>query len=73
MKGSASTRSSCTATKVPPRLPTIAFLYLAKHTESFRGLTRDAALARFRALYPPYNPARGMAEYVRINWERYTP
>jgi hypothetical protein len=53
------------------RSPTIALLYLAQHADTFSGLTLDAALAAFRALYPHYNPARGMADYVRINWERY--
>lgn len=53
------------------RSPTIALLYLAKHTDKFSGLTIDAALSAFRALYPHYNPARGMAEYARINWSRY--
>lgn len=45
---------------------------MVKHTDSFHGLTLEAALAKFRGLYPPYNPVRGMADYVRINWERYT-
>ncbi|MBG7614655.1 dual specificity protein phosphatase family protein [Brevundimonas sp. BAL450] len=53
------------------RSPTIAFLYMVKHTDSFRGLTLEAALAAFKGLYPHYSPARGMADYVRINWARY--
>ena len=54
------------------RSPTIALLYLARHTDRFRGLSADAATAAFAALYPPYNPARGMADFVRLNWARYT-
>lgn len=53
------------------RSPTIAFLYLAKYTDTFRGLGYDEALAAFRAIYPPYNPARGMSDYARLNWTRY--
>ena len=53
------------------RSPTIALLYLVKHTDTLSGLTIDAALAAFSALYPPYNPARGMADYARINWVHY--
>lgn len=53
------------------RSPTIAFLYLVKHTDKFAGLSVDDALAAFRSIYPHYSPARGMADYVRINWTRY--
>lgn len=55
------------------RSPSLALLYLAKHTDMFDGLTVDAALAAFRAIYPHYNPVRGMADYVRLNWQRYAP
>ena len=53
------------------RSPTIAFLYLAKYTTRFLGLTHADALEAFRAVYPHYNPARGMADYARINWISY--
>jgi hypothetical protein len=53
------------------RSPTIAFLYLTKYTDRFAGLGIEDAVAAFRELYPPYNPARGMADYARINWGRY--
>jgi len=53
------------------RSPSIALLYLAKHTDILRGLTIESALAAFRAIYPHYNPARGMADYVRLNWHQY--
>ncbi|MDQ0462943.1 hypothetical protein QO010_000691 [Caulobacter ginsengisoli] len=53
------------------RSPTIAFLYLAKHTDRFRGLGHDEALAAFRTIYPPYNAARGMSDYTRIHWDSY--
>lgn len=53
------------------RSPTIAFLYLAKHTDRYRGLDYAAALALFRKSYPLYAPAPGVAEYARMNWEKY--
>jgi protein-tyrosine phosphatase len=53
------------------RSPTIAFLYLAKFTDRFEGLSINDALAAFIQTYPPYSPARGMADYARINWDRY--
>lgn len=53
------------------RSPSIALLYLSRHTDRFVGMGVDDAVAAFRALYPPYAPARGMADYVRLNWDRY--
>jgi hypothetical protein len=54
------------------RSPTIAFLFLAKHTDAYRGNTLDQALTAFRQTYPGYSPARGMADYARLNWDRYS-
>ena len=50
------------------RSPTIALLYLAKFTPTFSGQDLGDALAGFQKLYPPYAPARGMAEFVQQNW-----
>ncbi|WP_174503991.1 dual specificity protein phosphatase family protein [Acidiphilium sp. C61] len=53
------------------RSPSIALLYLLKHTDILAQKNIVAAIAAFQAIYPPYAPARGMAEYVRLNWNRY--
>lgn len=53
------------------RSPSIALLYLSGYTDRFAGMGLDDALMAFRSLYPPYAPARGMADYVRLNWNRY--
>lgn len=53
------------------RSPTIAFLYLAKHTDLFHAQTHEQAMMGFRAIYPHYNPALGMSEYARLNWTAY--
>jgi hypothetical protein len=53
------------------RSPTIAFLYLAKYTDRYRGLDYAAALALFRQIYPPYAPAHGIADFARLNWDKY--
>ena len=53
------------------RSPAIAFLYLLKHTTKFEGLTPDDALSTFGALYLPFRPARGMADFIHLNWQRY--
>jgi hypothetical protein len=53
------------------RSPTIALLYMAKHTDRFRAMSAASAVAEFRRLYPAYAPALGVAEFVRLNWGKY--
>jgi len=53
------------------RAPGIALLCLLKHTDILGRQDMAAAIPAFRAIYPPYAPARGMAEYIRLNWHRY--
>lgn len=55
------------------RSPSIAFLYLLKHTDALGSQEFGAALLAFRRLYPSYAPAQGMADYVRLNWAKYLP
>ena len=55
------------------RSPGIAILYLLRHTDAFRGHDMEAAILLFREIYPPYNPAQGIADYVRTNWHSYKP
>ena len=53
------------------RSPGIALLYMAKHTDRFNGMSSEAAVQEFRVIYPGYAPAAGIADYVRLNWEKY--
>lgn len=53
------------------RSPGIALLYLLKHTDVLGQKDMAAAIIASRAIYPPYAPARGMAEYISLNWHRY--
>lgn len=53
------------------RSPSIALLYLAKFSDVFGEQGYDGALRQFQSLYPVYAPAKGMADYVRLNWLRY--
>jgi hypothetical protein len=53
------------------RSPSIAFLYLLKFTDHFRRESFDEDLQDFLRLYPPYEPGRGMSEFVRDNWSTY--
>jgi hypothetical protein len=55
------------------RSPSIALLYLAKHSDILPRGDMTAAIASFKTIYPYYAPARGMADYIRINWSRYAP
>ena len=54
------------------RSPAIAFLYLAKFSGLFGDRDYQSALRYFRELYPPFAPANGMAEYIRLNWLKYS-
>jgi hypothetical protein len=53
------------------RSPTIALLYLLKFTSALSRQDIDGDLEAFKQLYPPYAPAKGMADYARINWRKY--
>lgn len=53
------------------RSPSIVLLYLLKYTDALGSQDLASALSAFRTLYPPYAPAQGMADYVRLNWEKY--
>lgn len=53
------------------RSPSIALLYLLKHTDALGSHDPAAALLAFRRLYPPYAPGQGMADYVQLNWAKY--
>jgi hypothetical protein len=54
------------------RSPTIALLYLAQTSDAFRGQSSDEGMRIFRGLYPGFSPAKGMADFVRLHWQRYT-
>jgi hypothetical protein len=54
------------------RSPTIAFLYLLKFSDVFRRRDHDEDARDFLKIYPPYAPAQGMADYVRLNWVKYS-
>jgi predicted protein tyrosine phosphatase len=55
------------------RSPSIALLYLLKHTDALGSHEYAAGVRAFQALYLSYAPAQGMADYVRQNWEKYLP
>jgi hypothetical protein len=54
------------------RSPAIAFLYLRKFSDVFAERDFESALRHFQELYPPFAPAKGMADYVRLNWLKYS-
>jgi hypothetical protein len=54
------------------RSPSIAFLYLAKFSGVFEERNFEDALRHFQELYPSFAPAKGMADYVRLNWLKYS-
>jgi hypothetical protein len=54
------------------RSPAIAFLYLLKFSDAFHRQNHDDDLRDFLKIYPAYAPARGMADYVKLNWVKYS-
>ena len=54
------------------RSPAIAFLYLLKFSDTFHRQNHDGDLRDFLKIYPAYAPARGMADYVKVNWVKYS-
>jgi len=48
----------------------IGFLYLA-HIGFFSGMSFEKSEKKYIELYPPYNPARGIHEFIKINWVNY--
>jgi predicted protein tyrosine phosphatase len=53
------------------RAPSIALLYLAARLKALPVEALDLAEARFRTLYPDYNPKPGIREHLRQNWQEY--
>lgn len=54
------------------RAPTIAFLYMLKRSDVFQRKKLSDDLQDFLKIYPLYAPAQGMANYVKLNWSRYS-
>jgi hypothetical protein len=54
------------------RSPVIALIYLARYTDVLPKEHFPRAEARFRLIYPPYSPNRGMREFLKLHWEEYT-
>lgn len=54
------------------RSPTIGFLYMLKFSDVFRRESLSQDLQDFQEIYPAYAPAQGMADYVRLNWPKYS-
>lgn len=51
------------------RSPTIGLLYLRRYTDKLPQDDYDEGVAFFKgAIYPPYAPAKGMADYGRQHW-----
>lgn len=48
----------------------IGMMYM-KRAEYFKGISFDGAEMLYRKIYPPYEPARGIREYARRNWDRF--
>lgn len=50
------------------RSPTLALLWMRKHTNTFADMSHAEAVEKFRAIYPDYAPAAGMDGYAEAHW-----
>lgn len=50
------------------RAPSLALLYLRRHSERFEDMSFEEAEDVFRACYPNYLPANGIRAYVEQHW-----
>jgi hypothetical protein len=55
------------------RSPGIAMLFLATHTDRVSRESFELAIASFRAIYPLFSPAAGIAGWLRLRWARGIP
>ncbi len=53
------------------RSPGIGFLYLLRHTDTLPEISLDDALARFRQIYPPFHPGRGISGFIAAHSAEY--
>jgi len=53
------------------RSPGIGFLYLLRETDFLPQTSLNAALAKFRQIYPAFSPSRGISGFIAANWEEY--
>ena len=53
------------------RSPGIGFLYLLRGTDVLPLTSLDAALAKFRQIYPAFSPSGGISGFIAANWEEY--
>ena len=53
------------------RGPSIGLLYLLVYTDKLPTATPQAAIGKFRTLYPRYNPGKGFYGFICNNWRSY--
>lgn len=53
------------------RGPGIGFLYLLRETDVLPQTSLDAALAKFRQMYPAFSPSHGISGFIAMHWEDY--
>jgi protein-tyrosine phosphatase len=52
------------------RAPSLALLFLAKHTQDIPNESYEAARKQFREIFPGYRPGRGIQTFLGENWEK---
>lgn len=52
------------------RGPSIGLIYLLKN-KKIAVANFDSAIQQYRKMYPKYNPAKGMLDYLKVYWDKY--
>jgi predicted protein tyrosine phosphatase len=53
------------------RSPSLGLVYLVSHTDTLPKTSLSEAEEVFRALYPAYQPMKGIRGYIEANWQRF--
>lgn len=53
------------------RAPSICFLYLLKYTDIIKSDKCNMANEEFKKLYPQYNPAKGILDFINLHFLEY--
>jgi hypothetical protein len=53
------------------RAPSLAMLFMAKHTHTIDGSSFDSAAAEFRQIFTRYTPGLGIQAYLRKHWDEF--
>lgn len=55
------------------RSPSIALMYLRQYVSPWTAHPLQIAMEKYRVIYPPFAPAKGIHGYLRQHWDKQSP